>query len=102
MRRHACRYCPDYSAEFADLSFGGIGAEEGWTTVITRSPLGRAAFADAAGTAKLEEFSLKAKPNYASQALAKVRSWSAKKRKNAQKNRRKLGGRGVQIKSGAA
>ena len=102
MRRHACRYCPDYSAEFADVSFGGIGAEEGWTTVITRSPLGRAAFADAAGAGKIEEYSLKANPNYASQALAKVRSWSAKKRKAAQKNRKKLTVKGVSIKSGAA
>jgi len=54
------------------------------------------------GAAKLEEFSPKVNPYYASQALAKVRSWSVKKRKNAQKNRRKLGARGVQIKSGAA
>lgn len=102
MRRHACRYCPDYSSEFADVSFGGIGAEEGWTTVITRSPLGRAAFADATGGGKIEEYSLKANPNYASQALAKVRSWSAKKRKAAQKNRKKLTVKGVSIKSGAA
>jgi len=36
-------------AEFADIAFGGIGAEEGWTTVVMRSPLGRAAFADAKG-----------------------------------------------------
>jgi len=77
-------------------------AEEGWTAVITRSPLGRAAFADAAGAGKLEEYSLKANPNYATQALARVRTWSAKKRKNARKNRGKLGARGVQIKSGAA
>lgn len=102
MRRHACRYCPDYSSEFADVSFGGIGAEEGWTTVITRSPLGRAAFADAAGAGKIEEFSLKANPNYATQALAKVRTWSAKKRKTSQKNRKKLTAKGVSIKSGAA
>lgn len=102
MRRHACRYCSDYSAEFADVSFGGIGAEEGWTTVVTRSPLGRAAVADAAGAGKVEAYSIRANPNYASQALAKVRSWSAKKRKVAQKNRKKLTARGVYIKSGAA
>lgn len=102
MRRHACRYCPDYSAEFADVSFGGIGAEEGWTTVITRSPLGRASFADARGSGKLEEYSLKANPKYASQAFAKVKSWSAKKRKAAQQSRKTLGARGVQIKAGAA
>jgi coenzyme F420 hydrogenase subunit beta len=102
MRRHACRYCPDYSSEFADVSFGGIGAEEGWTTVITRSPLGRAAFADAAGAGRLEEYSVKANPNYASQALAKVRSWSAKKRKDAKKHRKQLAAKGVYIKSGAA
>ncbi len=40
IKRPACRYCEDYTAEFADLSFGGIGAEEGWTTVLTRTQLG--------------------------------------------------------------
>ena len=35
MKRYACQYCDDYSAEYADLSFGGIGAPDGWTTVIT-------------------------------------------------------------------
>ncbi len=38
--RPACRYCEDYTAEYADLSFGGIGAEAGWTTILTRTPLG--------------------------------------------------------------
>jgi len=47
MKRYACHYCPDYSAEYADISFGGLGAEEGWTTVITRSAVGRAIMADA-------------------------------------------------------
>jgi coenzyme F420 hydrogenase subunit beta len=37
MKRHACHFCSDYAAEFADLAFGGIGAAEGWTTAITRS-----------------------------------------------------------------
>jgi len=98
MRRPACRYCPDYSAEFADIAFGGIGAEEGWTTVVMRSPLGRAAFADAKGLTVIEEYSAKKNPNFATQAMAKVRSWSAKKRKAAQKNRRQLGAKAVQVK----
>jgi len=98
MRRYACRYCPDYSAEFGDIAFGGIGAEQGWTTVIIRSPLGRAAFADAKSAAVLEEYSVKNNPNFATQALAKVRSWSARKRKAAQQNRRQLGPKAVQVK----
>jgi coenzyme F420 hydrogenase subunit beta len=102
MRRHACRYCPDYTAEFADIAFGGIGAEEGWTTVVTRTPLGRAAFADAAGAGRLEEFSRAVNPNFASQAMAKIRTWSMRKRKTAQQNRKDLTRRGVRIKAGAA
>jgi coenzyme F420 hydrogenase subunit beta len=98
MQRYACRYCPDYSAEFADIAFGGIGAEQGWTTVIMRSPLGRAVFTDAKGAAVLEEYSVKNNPNFATQALAKVRTWSAKKRKTAQQNRRQLGPKAVQVK----
>jgi coenzyme F420 hydrogenase subunit beta len=98
LRRYACRFCPDYASEYADISFGGIGAAEGWTTVLLRSPLGRAAFVDARGASRLEEVSAKDEPNFASQALAKVRSWSAKKRKSAQKNRRALGGQAVRLK----
>ncbi len=102
MRRHACRYCPDYTAEFADIAFGGIGAEEGWTTVVARSPLGRAAFADAAGAGKLEEFSRTVNPKFASHAMTKIRTWSARKRKAAQQNRRQITRKGVRVKTGAA
>ena len=102
MRRHACRYCPDYTAEFADIAFGGIGAEEGWTTVVARSPLGRAAFADAAGAGKLEEFSRTVNPSFATQAMTKIRTWSARKRKAAQQNRKQLAKKGVRVKAGAA
>ncbi len=102
MRRHACRYCPDYSAEFADVAFGGVGAAEGWTTVVTRSPLGRAAFADALGAAKLEEYSRTANPSFASQAQVKIRAGSSRKRKAAQQNRKQLASKGVRVKAGAA
>jgi len=50
MERPACRFCSDYSAEYADISFGGIASPEGWTTVILRTPLGRATFLDAMGS----------------------------------------------------
>ena len=89
MKRFACRYCDDYAAEFADLSFGGIGAPEGWTTVIARTPLGRAILADARGT-DLEQFNVKDDPQLAQRALAKVMEWSDKKKTHAQAMHREL------------
>jgi coenzyme F420 hydrogenase subunit beta len=86
MKRHACRYCNDYSAEFADLSFGGIGAPEGWTTVITRTPQGRALL-DGAVDVVLEKYPHKA---VASQALDKVLEWSEQKKQRAAEQHRKL------------
>jgi len=82
MKRYACRYCDDYSAEFADLSFGGIGAPEGWTTVMARSPLGRAVLADAREK-NLESINLKDHPRAAGLALNKVMTWSEKKKQQA-------------------
>jgi coenzyme F420 hydrogenase subunit beta len=90
MKRYACRYCDDYTAEFADISFGGIGAEEGWTCVLTRTPLGRAVFADSRGDA-LEEYSPADNPKYVSEAMSVIRKWSAKKKKTARENRRQFG-----------
>ncbi len=39
--RLGCTTCPDFSAENADLSLGGIGREAGKTLTIVRSDLGR-------------------------------------------------------------
>ncbi len=86
MKRYACRYCSDYSAEFADLSFGGIGAPEGWTTVITRTSKGRALLGDAMGAA-IEEYPHK---TVASQALAKALEWSEQKKQRAAQQHREL------------
>ncbi len=97
MRRYACRFCPDYASEFADISFGGIGAAEGWTTVITRSPLGRAVFADARSAEVIEQYSREDNPVYATEALAKVRTASSAKKKAARHNRRDLGMKPVVI-----
>ncbi len=89
MKRFACRHCDDYAAEFADLSFGGIGAPEGWTTVMARSPLGRAILADAQGT-DLEPFNYKDNPGLVHRAMATVLAWSGKKKLEAEGMRRNL------------
>jgi len=69
MKRYACHYCADYSAEFSDISFGGLGARDGWTTIISRTPLGRAVLADCLSAGRIEQFSVKENPEYASFAL---------------------------------
>jgi coenzyme F420 hydrogenase subunit beta len=89
MKRFACYFCPDYSAEYADLSFGGIGAEEGWTSVITRSPVGRAIFADARSKV-IEEHRREDFPKMVARMLKKVHTWSARKKDVATKNRKLL------------
>jgi coenzyme F420 hydrogenase subunit beta len=82
MKRFACQYCDDYAAEYADLSFGGIGAPEGWTTVITRTPAGNRILASAK-CMNLEQHSYRDNPQLGFQALAKVLAWSEKKKQRA-------------------
>ncbi len=40
--REGCTHCPDFAAEHADISTGGIGNETDWTLTIIRTELGRA------------------------------------------------------------
>ena len=39
--REGCKMCPDFAAEHADISTGGIGKFNDWTLTIVRTDLGR-------------------------------------------------------------
>ncbi|MFN8034665.1 MAG: Coenzyme F420 hydrogenase/dehydrogenase, beta subunit C-terminal domain [Acidimicrobiia bacterium] len=39
--REGCKMCPDFAAEHADISTGGIGAFDDWTLTVVRTDIGR-------------------------------------------------------------
>jgi coenzyme F420 hydrogenase subunit beta len=91
MKRHACNFCSDYSCEFADLSFGGIGAEEGWTTVISRTPAGQSLWAKAVNQkGYIEEYDRSRYPYFSQDALVQVLQHSTLKKQKARGEREKM------------
>jgi coenzyme F420 hydrogenase subunit beta len=48
-----CHHCPDFAAEHADISCGGLGME-GWTMILVRSEVGERYLEEAVATGVLE------------------------------------------------
>ncbi len=85
VRRPACDFCEDFSAEYADISFGGLGAEHGWTTAIIRTPQGRNVFEDALENV-LTSFRLEDNPKYITHAEKKIFDVSRQKKELFEQN----------------
>ncbi|UCE36755.1 MAG: Coenzyme F420 hydrogenase/dehydrogenase, beta subunit C-terminal domain [Thermoplasmata archaeon] len=87
--RSACLACSDFANDFADLSFGGLGSPEGWTTVLIRTDLGEAIYQDAIRHRFIEELdkSQGGSDNLAQEQLEKISEFANMKRERALKNK---------------
>jgi coenzyme F420 hydrogenase subunit beta len=97
--RPACLVCPDFSAEFSDISFGGLGSPDGYTTVLIRSERGKMVYRAALGAGYIKErrYSSSEKARADVIQLQKVvLDFSQRKRERALKNRGSMAGITVQ------
>lgn len=82
-RNGSCTVCTDLTAEKSDLSFGGVGSKEGYTTVLARTGLGLELFQDAEdrGYIKIEPLGREGLEKVLHEAKAKkVQMYMIKKR----------------------
>lgn len=82
----SCLLCRDFTATFSDISFGSIGSEDKWTTLIVRSEKGLKLLEEAEKKGYIE-ISDKADK----EAIKKTASFKAKKREEVEKDRKEKG-----------
>ena len=93
--RPACLVCPDFSAEFSDISFGGLGSPEGYTTVLVRSEKGKMVYRGAltAGYIKEKKYSSSEKARSELINIQRlILDFSQRKKERALKNRGTVAG----------
>ncbi len=86
--RPACFACSDFSNEFADISFGGLGSPDGFTTVMVRTSAGERIYNRARHDGFIQEMKFRKKDQsllHRTTLMAKIVSFALRKRERAAK-----------------
>jgi coenzyme F420 hydrogenase subunit beta len=86
--RPACLACADFANDFADISCGGLGSPDGYTTAIVRTALGERVYNGARQAHLIEELRSRDKDEaktHKTEAMGRVVSFARRKRERAKK-----------------
>ena len=95
LARPTCLSCTDFSNEYADISAGGLGSLDGYTTTVLRTEKGATLFRNALRQGYLEEAAYSnadERKIERTKMLAKIVAFSTRKRLRAEKRRRERSG----------
>ncbi len=84
--RPACFACTDFANEYADISCGGVGSPDGYTTTILRSTAGEALYNRAKQSGVIEELAYPShneRRNASTQIMAKIVAFTQRKQVRA-------------------
>jgi coenzyme F420 hydrogenase subunit beta len=93
--RAACSTCHDFSNEYADISVGGLGSPDGYTTTLLRTKLGTEVYDGALRKGYIQEKTFEDVEEgrlEKTKMLAKIVSFARRKRMRAEKSLSKLAG----------
>ncbi len=94
--RPACMSCPDFANDFADISVGGLGSPDGYTTTVIRTGAGEKIYNGAKHANMITErrFRTKEKAKLGrTEQMAKITAFARRKKSRSQATRAKLDGR---------
>ncbi|NQT84873.1 Coenzyme F420 hydrogenase/dehydrogenase, beta subunit C-terminal domain [bacterium] len=88
LARPACFACSDFACDYADISCGGLGSPDGYTTTMVRTGIGEKVFNGAKQEKYIREWSPRDKEKYRihkTEMMAKIVSFALRKKNRAKR-----------------
>ena len=92
--RPACMACPDFANDFADISVGGLGSPDGYTTTVVRTSIGQKFYNGAKQERMLKELRFDSKEKaklHRTELVAKITAFTQRKKIRARATLAKIG-----------
>ena len=84
--RPACMACPDFANDFADVSVGGLGSPDGYTTTVIRTGVGQKLYNGARHARLIKQLSLRGRNKailHRTELMAKITAFARRKKVRA-------------------